>query len=178
MPSSTHQEGGDVRGRAAAGVHQPTNASYASVMLDAEFTKNFYFFRQFYKKFYFSRQISEIYKIFDFPGKNYPFTPGQIILFLFKSHHFRTYFLYMIRYNDISRPPLQPPRPPAKNMGGHDRSTPLGLRPLEVFLVVQSRLRQSKYEWMNGSMLFASWHSHPSASLVMDQLQVINKLQP
>ena len=22
---------------------------------------------------------------------------GQIILFLFKSHHFRTYFLYMIR---------------------------------------------------------------------------------
>jgi len=35
---------------------------------------------------------------FDFPGKNWSFTAmsGQIILFLFKSHHFRTYFLYMI----------------------------------------------------------------------------------
>src|SRR6218665_3250513 len=50
------------------------------------FFKNFDFFRQFLKKF-------------DFPGKNCSFTAtsGQIILFLFKSHHFRTYmyFLYM-----------------------------------------------------------------------------------
>src|SRR6218665_2421404 len=47
---------------------------------------------------------------FDFSGKNWPFTAtsGQIILFLFKSHHFQTYFLYIIRYNNISRP-LQPP---------------------------------------------------------------------
>src|SRR6218665_441977 len=55
-------------------------------------------------------------KKFDFPGKNYPFTAtsGQIILFLYKIHHFRTYFLYMISYNNMSRPvhdPLRPPRP-------------------------------------------------------------------
>jgi len=39
-------------------------------------------------------------KNFDFPGKNVPFiaTSGQIILFLFKSHHFRTYVLCVIRY--------------------------------------------------------------------------------
>src|SRR6218665_1267590 len=48
---------------------------------------------------------------FDFLGKNWPFTAtsGQIILFFFKSHHFRTYFLYMIRYNNISRPAHDPP---------------------------------------------------------------------
>ena len=48
----------------------------------------------------------------------------QIILFLFKSHNFRTYFLYMISNNNILRPahdlttPLRPPYdPPAQNMG-------------------------------------------------------------
>src|SRR6218665_221695 len=40
-------------------------------------------------------------------------TSGQIILFLFKSHHFRTYFLYMIRCNNISRSP----QPAAQNLG-------------------------------------------------------------
>src|SRR6218665_2590971 len=55
-------------------------------------------------------------------------TSGQIILFLFKSNHFLTYFLYMIRYNNMSRPvhdpndPLRPSLrfphdPPAQNMG-------------------------------------------------------------
>ena len=34
---------------------------------------------------------------------------GKIILFLFKSHHCRTYFLYMIRYNNILRPVHDPP---------------------------------------------------------------------
>jgi len=40
-------------------------------------SENFYLFRQFHKNF-------------DFPGKNWSFTAtsGQIILFLFKSHHF------------------------------------------------------------------------------------------
>src|SRR6218665_2407853 len=37
-------------------------------------------------------------------------------LFLFKSHHFRTYFLYMIRYNNIVRPDHDA-RPPAQNLG-------------------------------------------------------------
>src|SRR6218665_1378862 len=60
-------------------------------------------------------------KNFDFPGKNWPFRPtatsGQIILFLFKSHHFRTYFLYMIRYNDISRLAQDPNDRLAQNLG-------------------------------------------------------------
>src|SRR6218665_1875577 len=98
-----------------------------------KFQKIFNFFRQFYKRvssfagkfpkiLIFFRQL----KKFDFPSKNCPFTAtsGQIILFLFKSNHFRTYFLYMIRYNNISRPvhdsndPLRPSlRPPAQNLG-------------------------------------------------------------
>src|SRR6218665_1836317 len=51
------------------------------------------------------------FKKFEFSGKNWPITATswQIILFLFKSHHFRTYFLYMIRYNNISRPVHDPP---------------------------------------------------------------------
>src|SRR6218665_32447 len=84
--------------------------------------KNFDFYRQIFEKFQFfqailqkniefCRQISENFDFFrqlkklDFQAKNCPFTAtsGQIILFLFKSNHFRTYFLYMIRYN-ISRP--------------------------------------------------------------------------
>src|SRR6218665_15730 len=74
-----------------------------------KFPKKFNFFRQFYKRIssflgkfpkilIFFRQLKKI----DFPSKKCPFT-GQIIQFLFKSNHFRTYFLYMIRYN-ISRP--------------------------------------------------------------------------
>src|SRR6218665_1624215 len=57
-----------------------------------KFPKNFNFFRQL--------------KNSNFQAKNCPFTAtsGQIVLFLFKSNHFRTYFLYMIRYNNISRP--------------------------------------------------------------------------
>src|SRR6218665_308795 len=66
-------------------------------------------------------------KNFDFSGKSCSFTAtsGQIFLFLFKSHHFRTYFLYMIRCNNISRPVHDPhdpscdpsPRPPVPNLG-------------------------------------------------------------
>src|SRR6218665_3704973 len=69
-------------------------------------------------------------KNFEFPGKNCSFTAisGQIILFLFKSHHFRKYFLNMLRYNNISRPvheppatPLRtPPTTPVQNLGGRD----------------------------------------------------------
>src|SRR6218665_1598610 len=78
---------------------------------------NFDFYRQISEKFQFfqailqkniefSRKISENFDFFrqlkknDFPSKKCPFTAtsGQIILFLFKSNHFRTYFLYMIRY--------------------------------------------------------------------------------
>jgi len=79
---------------------------------------------------------------FDLPGKNWLFTAisGQIILFLFKRHHFRTYFLYTIRYNNILRPvhdpmtpsatPLRPPTTlPVQNLGV---ATPSGLTPMRM----------------------------------------------
>src|SRR6218665_3715343 len=84
----------------------------------SNFTENFNFLGNFTKNF-------------DFQGKNWLFTgiSGQIILVIFKSHHFRTYFLYIMRYNKMLRPihdpydhpspcdPLQPhpPLPPAQN---------------------------------------------------------------
>src|SRR6218665_864806 len=63
----------------------------------------------------FSRKISIFHAIsqkkFDLLGKDGPFTvtSGQIIISLFKSHLFRTYFMYLIRYklNNISRPPCE-----------------------------------------------------------------------
>src|SRR6218665_1403824 len=62
-------------------------------------------------------------------------TPGQIILFFFRSHHFRTYFLYMIRYRNISRTtrsrphdPLRLPTP-AQHLGVATPQPP-GLTPL------------------------------------------------
>ena len=63
------------------------------------------------KKFDFSSNFT---KKFDFPCINWSFTAtsGQIIQFLFKSHHFQTYFLYMISYNNISRPPATLPTTP------------------------------------------------------------------
>ena len=72
-----------------------------------KFLKNFDLFKQFHKKIY-------------FPGKNWPFiaTSGQIILFFFRSHHFRTYFLYIIRYNNISRPIQDPHDSPCPKSWG------------------------------------------------------------
>ena len=65
------------------------------------------FFRQIIEKFrFFSGKFKknlisfrQFKNNFDFPCKNCSFTAtsGQIFLFLFKSHHFRIYFLYMIR---------------------------------------------------------------------------------
>src|SRR6218665_2394034 len=95
--------------------------------------RKFDFYRQIPEKFRFLQAISlkksdfstanfrkilifqEILKKFEFPGKNWSFTTTswQIILFLFKNNHFRTYFLYMIRYNNISRPVHHPNDPPA-----------------------------------------------------------------
>src|SRR6218665_2333176 len=87
----------------------------------ANFEKFRFFSGNFIKKFRFSRQ-------------NWPFTAasGQIILFFFKSHHFRTYFLYMIRYNNISRPPTTPlrPPPPLPKIWGSRPPTHPGLTPL------------------------------------------------
>src|SRR6218665_2034632 len=119
--------------------------------------KNFDFYRQISQKFQsfqailqknieFCRQISENFDSFRqlknsiFQAQNCPFTAtsGQIILFLFKINHFRTYFLYMIRYNNISRPASTTPTPPLRSSlrllcpksGGRD-SQPTGLTPLD-----------------------------------------------
>ena len=45
------------------------------------------------------------------------------MLFLLKSHHFRTYVLYMISYNNISRPSAIPTSPCPKS-GGRDPPNP------------------------------------------------------
>ena len=81
----------------------------------------------------FSRQIcsGNFTKCFDFSGEIWSFTAisGQIILFLFKSHHFRTYGLYMISYNNISRTPRPPAtrRTPCPKSGGSRPHNPPGL---------------------------------------------------
>src|SRR6218665_3830467 len=93
------------------------------------------------KNFEFSRQIDEKFRFFQVNISELPFfshllqnvrlsrqichlqlNSRQIILFLLKSHHFQTYFLYMIRYNNVSRPlhdPLcDPPRPSQPTIWG------------------------------------------------------------
>ena len=65
------------------------------------FFLDFRFFRQLHKKVWFFQADFRKFRFFSgnftrnfyFPGKNWPFTAtsGQIVLFLFKSHHFRTY---------------------------------------------------------------------------------------
>src|SRR6218665_3847993 len=73
-----------------------------------------------------------------------PFTAtfGQIILFLFKSYHFRTHFLYMIRYNNISRP--RPP-PPLPKIWWSRSPNPPGLTPLHPVLT-STRRGQAKVD--------------------------------
>src|SRR6218665_4040525 len=110
-----------------------------------KFPKKFQYFQAILQKnIEFCRQISENFDFFQAikkirfsKQKNCPFTAtsGQIILFLFKNNHFRTYFLYMIRYNNISRPvhasndPLRPSlrpslRPLLPKIWGSRPSTP------------------------------------------------------
>ena len=95
-------------------------------------TKEYRVFQANFRKFWFFRQL----KKFDFPSKKlsvYSCTSGQIILFLFKSNRFRTYFLNMIRYNNISRPihdsPATPHDPLPKILGSRTL-IPQGLTPL------------------------------------------------
>src|SRR6218665_3813927 len=82
-------------------------------IFSGNFTKEYRVLQANFRKFRFFQAIKKI----DFPSKKSPFTAtsGQIILLLFKSHHFRTYFpsLYMIRYNNISRPVHDSNDPPA-----------------------------------------------------------------
>ena len=76
-----------------------------------KFAKNFDFFRVIlYKMPIFTANFRKI-SIFQAKIGYLQLFLWQIILFLFKSHHFRTYFLYMIRYNNISRPVHDPTNP-------------------------------------------------------------------
>src|SRR6218665_2030671 len=98
------------------------------------------------KKIDFSRQIFENFhffrlfhtKILIFPGKNWSFTAtsGQIILILFNSHHFRTYFLYVISYNNVTTRPRPPAasRSIAQNLGVATPKPP-GLTPLIMSMI-------------------------------------------
>ena len=63
----------------------------------ANFRKISIFFRQFHKKFWFSRQKLAIHSYF---WANYSIS--------LQSHHFQTYFLYIIRCNNISGPVHDP----------------------------------------------------------------------
>src|SRR6218665_2723216 len=47
-----------------------------------------------------------------------------LILYFFKSHHFRTYFLYMIRYNNISIASC------------NSRAIAFSLKPIDVFYII------------------------------------------
>jgi len=74
------------------------------LIFSGNFTKKFRFFQAISRKMsIFSRNFT---KNLYFTGKNWPSTAtiGQIIWFLFKSHHFQTYFLYILSFNNISRP--------------------------------------------------------------------------
>src|SRR6218665_370279 len=75
------------------------------------FTQKFDFFQAHFRKI--SIFSGNFTKNFELPAKNWSFTVNceQIILLLFKSHHFRTYFLYIISYNNISRPVHDPSCP-------------------------------------------------------------------
>ena len=94
----------------------------------ANIRKLLIFSDNFVQNFDFSWQISEKYR---FSRKKLAFS-GQIILFFCKSHHFRTYFLYMIRYNNILRPhdPVQPPTTPLPKIWGVATPIPPGLTPM------------------------------------------------
>src|SRR6218665_1605340 len=75
--------------------------SQKNSIFSGKFSKSFDFFTVFHKKF-------------RFPDKNWSFkaTSWQIIPLLFKSHHCRTYFMYMIRYNNYFSPRPRPPATP------------------------------------------------------------------
>src|SRR6218665_490286 len=94
-------------------------------MFQGKFPKNFDF-------------LGDFTENFDLPGKNWLFTAisGQIILFLFKSHHFRntscTRQDIIIFYDPSTTPPATPPStphdPPFPKICGWPAPHPLGSR--------------------------------------------------
>src|SRR6218665_432006 len=86
----------------------------------ANFRENSIFSDNFKEKFRFFQANFQKNSIFQ-AKQAFTATSGQIILIFFKNHHFRTYFLFMIRYNNISLPvhdPLGRSRPSCSKSGG------------------------------------------------------------
>src|SRR6218665_1114320 len=102
------------------------------------FTKKFRFFEENFRKISFFRKFK---KKLEYPGKNWPFTATswQIIIFLFKGHHFRTYFLHMIRYNNISGPVHAPPAIPLPKNWGSRPSQPPRIDATELNYSIQDK---------------------------------------
>ena len=124
-----------------------------------KFFKNFLFLKANFRKMsIFQANVQKIsifsgnLKKFYFPGKNCSFTAtsGQMILFLFKINHFRTYFLYMIGYYNISLPvhdSSATPRPQVQNLGVAN-SQPHYWRPWSaVSLYVLRCLNETLFCW-------------------------------
>src|SRR6218665_268101 len=89
--------------------------------------KNIEFCRQIFENFDFFRLLKKLI----YQAKKSPFTAtsGQIILFLFKSNHFRTYFpvhdkIYFTTRPRLQRPPCDPPFNPLPKIWGSRPSAP------------------------------------------------------
>src|SRR6218665_2618037 len=96
-------------------------------------------------KFDFSRQISQKFRFLGNFTKKIPFSRQQLAIYSYfwvnysiSLHHFRTYFLYMIRYiilppvNDLHDSPLRPPpRPSLPKIWGSRPPQPPGLTPMQ-----------------------------------------------
>src|SRR6218665_463397 len=112
-----------------------------------KFPKKFQYFQAILQKnIEFCRKISENFDFFQAIKRNrfskqkivhLQLPLGKLFYFFFKSNHFRTYFLYMIRYNNISRPvhdsndpPVTLPATPYPKSGSRDPQ-PSGLTPLD-----------------------------------------------
>jgi len=94
-----------------------------------KFPKNFdLFLDNFTQKIRFSRQISEKFRYYKAISQELRFSREKLAIYSYfwanysmslQSHHFRTYFLYMIRYNNISRPVHDPHDPSLPKIWGN-----------------------------------------------------------
>ena len=139
------------------------------------------FYRQISEKFDFLFKLSKnfIKILFIFQAK---IGHGKIILFLFKSHHFWTYFLYMIRDNNISRPvhdlhdPLRPQKTPCSKYGCRDLQPP-GLMPLKYTTRLSIIYRNWNISWC-GALHHSTVTSHENnfKNLFFDTLTITTRI--
>ena len=101
------------------------------LIFPGKFQKNFDFSRHIFEKFRFLSGktfllFSHLLQNFRLSRQNFriQLNSGQIILFRLKSHHVRSYFLYMMRHNNISQPPATPTTPGPKSGGVATPPTP------------------------------------------------------